>query len=124
MFKILKDKTICLTQGDVANIEISASLQDGKVYSFQPGEIVRFIICKKQNCGTIYLKKEIEVTKEEKVVSIQLIPEDTRFEKINIPTEYWYEVELNPYTNPQTIIGYDEAGEKIFRIYPEGGADK
>jgi hypothetical protein len=34
MFKILKDKTICLTQGDVANIEISASLQDGKVYSF------------------------------------------------------------------------------------------
>lgn len=74
MFKILKDKTICLTQGDVANIEISASLQDGETYSFKPGEIVRFIICKKQNCGIVYLKKEVEIAEEKKVVSIQLNP--------------------------------------------------
>lgn len=34
--------------------------------------------------------------------------------------DYWYEVELNPETEAQTIIGYDEDGPKIFRLYPEG----
>lgn len=41
---------------------------------------------------------------------------------VNKPTDFWYEVELNPDTAPQTIIGYDkETGAKIFRLYPEGG---
>ena len=33
MFEILKDKTICLTRGDIANIVVSASLQDGDAYT-------------------------------------------------------------------------------------------
>ena len=41
-------------------------------------------------------------------------------EVINKPTNYWYEIELNPNTQPQTIIGYDEDGEKLFVLYPEG----
>ena len=40
MFEILKDKTICLTRGDIANIVVSASLQDGQTYTFQNGEFV------------------------------------------------------------------------------------
>jgi len=39
---------------------------------------------------------------------------------INKPTDYWYEIEINPETKPQTIIGYDENGEKILKLYPEG----
>ena len=39
---------------------------------------------------------------------------------INKPVEYWYEIQLNPDTEPQTIIGYDENGAKIFKLYPEG----
>ena len=46
---------------------------------------------------------------------------ETKFgEVINKPKQYWYEVELNPETSPQTIIGYDEEGAKLFTIYPEG----
>jgi hypothetical protein len=29
-------------------------------------------------------------------------------------------VELNPFTNPQTIIGYNDDGAKIMRLFPEG----
>ena len=52
---------------------------------------------------------------------ISLNKEDTTIgDIINTPIDYWYEVQLNPETNPQTIIGYDENGAKIFRLYPEG----
>jgi hypothetical protein len=34
--------------------------------------------------------------------------------------DYWYEVVLNDDTLPQTIIGYDEDGAKLFRLFPEG----
>lgn len=42
-------------------------------------------------------------------------------EYISKPKEYWYEIELNPETYPQTIIGYDEDGPKVLILYPEGG---
>ena len=46
---------------------------------------------------------------------------DTKIgEVINKPTDYWYEVEVNPHTNPQTIIGYGEEGAAIFKLFPEG----
>ena len=40
---------------------------------------------------------------------------------INRPQDYWYEIELNPDTMPQTIVGYDSDGPKVFRLLPEGG---
>jgi hypothetical protein len=50
-----------------------------------------------------------------------LSKEDTKIgKKVNKPVDYWYEVELNPDTYPQTIVGYDEDGAKIFKLYPEG----
>ena len=58
---------------------------------------------------------------EAESVTINLTKEDTKIaEIINKPVDYWYEIEMNPDTEPQTIIGYDEDGEKIFRLYPEG----
>ena len=39
---------------------------------------------------------------------------------ISKPKDYWYEVVLNDDSYPQTIIGYDADGPKLFRLYPEG----
>ena len=47
--------------------------------------------------------------------------EDTKIgQVINKPIDYWYEIELNPEINPQTVIGYDNDGAKIFKLFPEG----
>lgn len=121
MFVILSDKTICLTRGDVANIVVSASLQDGTLYMFKPGDVVRFRVFKRRDCACVVLQKDVTVNIETEAVTIQLSKLDTTIgDVISKPVDYWYEVEVNPDTEPQTIIGYDEAGEKIFRLYPEG----
>lgn len=121
MFVILPDKTICLTRGDVASIIVSANLQDGKAYTFKPGDVLRFQIFKKRDCRSVVLQKDVNVTENTETVIVSLSSEDTKLgELYSRPVEYWYEVEVNPDTEPQTIIGYDEAGEKIFRLYPEG----
>ena len=70
---------------------------------------------------SLEIQKDIKVTEETKHIDIELTKENTKIgEVINKPIEYWYEIELNPDTKPQTVIGYDETGEKIFVLYPEG----
>lgn len=123
MFEILKDKTICLTRGDIANIVVSASLQDGQAYTFKTGDVVRLTVYKKRGVENVLIQKDVTIETEAQTATIRLEKNDTRFgEQISTPSDFWYEVELNPETAPQTIIGYDTAGEKIFRLYPEGGA--
>lgn len=125
MFTISKDQSINLTRGDAVAIDISASLSEYEEYIFQPGDVVRFRVFEKNRCNQIVLSKEVEVSEETDVVDIQLTGEDTRIGPvIHKPTEYWYEVELNPDTAPQTIIGYDASGPKVFRLYPEGDDTK
>ena len=54
-------------------------------------------------------------------MEVMLTSKETKFgELIHKPKDYWYEVELNPMTTPQTVIGYDEDGAKVFRLFPEG----
>ncbi len=120
MFKINEDKSIYLTRGDVANITVGANL-DGQPYTFKVGDVVRIKVMKRKDCNVVLLQKDVEVLEETQAVSIFLEKEDTKIgDFINKPTNYWYEVELNPETTPQTIIGYDEDGEKQFVLYPEG----
>lgn len=122
MFKILKDKTICVTRGDIANFEVFANLEEDKPYVFNKGDVVRFQVFEKKKCSSIQIKKDFGVEEEAEAVTIYLTSEDTRIgEIINKPVEYWYEIVVNPDTAPQTIVGYDDIGEKIFRLYPEGG---
>lgn len=121
MFEVLKDKTICLTRGDIANIVVSAKLQDGKPYKFVPGDVVRFAIYKRLDCQCLVLKKDVAADAETETVTISLTMEDTKIGGIiNKPVDYWYEIVINPDTDPQTIVGYDKDGAKIFRLYPEG----
>lgn len=123
MFVIDSNKTIHLTRGDIATISISATdaTDSSSSYTFKQGDIVRLMVFKKKFCDAIMLSKIVEIDFDTEVVDIKLTTNDTKtFEIINKPTDYWYEIELNPDTTPQTIIGYDEDGPKIFRLYPEG----
>lgn len=122
MFVISEDLTIHITRGDAATFSICAGIGDTN-YEFQPDDVVRFQVFGKKDCATVVLRKDITVSESTDTVEIPLESADTTIgEVISKPVEYWYEVELNPDTRPQTVIGYDENGAKVFKLYPEGGA--
>lgn len=121
MVVVNDDLSIYVTRGDIASFFISAD-DNGHPYKFQVDDIVRIKVFGKKDCETVVLQKDFSVTVETERVEIFLTEQDTKIdETISKPKDYWYEVELNPLTNPQTIIGYDEDGAKIFRLFPEGG---
>lgn len=125
MFKIdSSSKQISITRGDVGAIEVKATHEDGSEYEFSVGDVVRVKVFERKDCGCVVLQKDVTVENEATSVFINLTSDDTKIgEIINKPTKYWYEIELNPDTYCQTIVGYDEDGEKVFLLYPEG-ADK
>lgn len=115
-----EDKSISLTRGDTVAFSVTAEI-GGVDYTFQKGDLVRLTVTEKKKCGAIVLAKDLTVSEESASVIMQLESEETKIgEVISKPVDYWYEIELNPLTHPQTIIGYDEDGPKIFRLYPEG----
>lgn len=125
MFTIESDKTINITRGDNAEICIRAldmiNNKGEKLSGFQPGEVIRLKVFEKKACENVVLQKDFSIEEETESLSLMLTEYDTRFgDVISKPVDYWYEIELNPYTEPQTIVGYDEDGAKIFRLYPEG----
>ena len=61
------------------------------------------------------------MVKDSESVEIFLSKEDTKIgDVISKPKDYWYEVVVNDDTKPQTIIGYDDDGAKVFKLFPEG----
>jgi hypothetical protein len=121
MFVIDNDMTMHITRGDTVVIAVRASV-DGTEYTFRPYDIVRLKVFEKKDCAKVVLEKDTRAEEEKDVVEVTLTKEDTTIgEVISKPVDYWYEVELNPETDPQTIVGYDEDGAKVFRLYPEGG---
>lgn len=122
MFVINDDLSIYATRGDVVYFSLTAATDEGS-RTFLAGETVRFKVFGKKDPETVLLKKDFYISEDTETVGIVL--EDTKFDNyISKPTDYWYEVELNPDTFPETIIGYDEDGAKIFRLYPEGGSEE
>lgn len=122
MFVIDNDKTIHLTRGDIAPLEISIEKENGEAYIFREGNVVRLAVYGKKDCDNIYLQKDVAVSGSTSVVDMFLVEDDTKIgEPISKPKDYWYEVVLNPETAPQTIIGYDKDGPKVLKLYPEGG---
>lgn len=121
MFVISDDMTINITRGDAAVFTVGANAGES-AYRFQADDIVRFKVFTRKDCADVVLQKDVEVSEECTIVGIDLTSEDTTIgEVISKPVDYWYEVKLNPETRPQTIIGYDENGAKVFKLYPEGG---
>jgi hypothetical protein len=120
MFAVNDDSTILCTRGDAGGLYVQATF-NGEAYTFRPLDVVRLKVFAKKDCETVVLQKSVTVQEETTQVEIMLSGDDTKFgEVISKPTDYWYEVELNPDTMPQTIIGYDENGAKIFKLFPEG----
>ena len=121
MFVINDDKSIYLTRGDIASIDVHANISETERYAFQPGDVVCLKIVEKKNYSNIVLEKDVVVTDETFSANIVLTRTDTKIGGIiNKPVDYWYEIELNPDTVPQTFIGHDNDGPKIFRLFPEG----
>lgn len=120
MLKINDDKSIYLTRGDSLAFTVTAT-EDGSVYKFKAGETVRFKVFEKKGCDCVVLQKDFLVEAETESVQIYATGAETKFgDIISKPKDYWYEVELNPETVPQTIIGYDEDGPKVLKLFPEG----
>lgn len=121
MFKVNNDLSIHVTRGDIGLLGITAKNEDETDYVFQVGDIIRLGVFEKKKFSSIKLQKDITVQEQGTEVQMPLTKEDTTIGNIiNAPVDYWYEIQLNPETNPQTIIGYDENGAKIFKLYPEG----
>lgn len=125
MFLAEEDLTLHITRGDAGEIVVRAidETTDGgeTPYIFKAGEVLRLKVYEKKNCSKVVLQKDVAVTKETEIVTIALTEADTKIgDTISKPVDYWYEIELNPFTEPQTIVGYDEDGAKILRLYPEG----
>lgn len=120
MFKINEDLSIYATRGDIVFFFVTAD-DNGTVHKFQPNDVVRVKVSTKKNCESVVLQKDFVVEAETDRVDIFLTGEDTKIgDVISKPVDLWYEIELNPLTNPQTIIGYDDDGAKIFKLFPEG----
>lgn len=120
MFKVNDDLSIYVTRGDIVFFSVAAEENGGK-YTFHAGDLVRLKVFAKKDCENVVLQKDFPVTEDTETVDIFLEEEDTKIgDVISKPTDYWYEVELNPFDNPQTIIGYDEDGAKVFKLFPEG----
>lgn len=121
MFQVDSDLTIYLTRGDMIAFAVKAKA-DGEPYVFQPGDVVRFNVCEKKNVENVIFIKDFPATEECEEVEIMLTCEETKFgAKISKPVDYWYWVVLNPLQpTAQSIIGYDEDGAKILKLFPEG----
>lgn len=121
MFKINEDLSIYITRGDSALFTVTAAENGGQPHLFQPGDVVRMTVTERKNCVNVVMQKDFPVEEELESVLIYLEEKDTKIgDTISKPVDYWYEIELNPFTDPQTIIGYDENGAKVFRLFPEG----
>ena len=122
MFQINDDKSIYVTRGDILCFNVNAvNTTDNTPYTFKPGDLLRMKVYGKKNCENVVLEKDFPITAATLEAEIFLDENDTKIgEVISKPTDYWYEVELNPLSDPQTIIGYDEDGAKVFKLFPEG----
>ena len=120
MLKVNEDNSIYVTRGDSGAFGVVTTFGDGD-YEFQPGDVLRLKVFEKKNCDNVVLQKDFSVTEATTKVEISLEGYETRIgDTISKPTDYWYEIELNPFTKPQTIVGYDDDGAKIFKLFPEG----
>ena len=124
MFVVNSDGSIYATRGDIGALEVGVKVSETEDYVFKNGDVVRLNVHKRKRPDCVVLIKDVLVDQETTIVTISLSREDTKIgDFISKPVDYWYEIELNPDTTPQTFTGYDDDGPKIFRLFPEG-ADK
>ena len=120
MFTMNDDLSIYATRGDIVFFNVAA-YEDKVMQKFRAGDVLRIKVFGKKDTENVVLQKDFPIAEECAEVAIYLDKEDTKIgEVISKPVDYWYEVVLNDDENPQTIIGYDESGAKVFKLFPEG----
>ncbi len=120
MFAVNGDMSIHVTRGDAVVFFVTAD-DDNGLRKFQVDDVIRVTVYGKKACEKVVLKKDFAVDEETDCVLLCLTGSETKIgEVISKPVDYWYDVKLNPDTNPQTLVGYDEGGAKVFRLFPEG----
>lgn len=113
------EKTLYDSNYQESDVELKSLTLE--LYEFNTGDVVRFKIMKANKCESVLKSKDITIDEPTKSIRIVLEKGDTKLEGIiSKPLDYWYEIELNPDTTPKTILGFDKAGAKIFKLYPEG----
>ena len=122
MFTLNDDLSIYATRGDIVFFFVTTEdKKTGKAYKFQPGDVVRIKVYGKKDAENVVLQKDFPITEITEKVDVFLTKDDMKIgDVISKQADYWYEVVLNDDTTPQTIIGYDEDGAKLFRLFPEG----
>ena len=121
MFVVNSDGSIYITRGDIGSLKVGMKIAEDTNYVFKSGDVVRLNVHERKHPENVVLNKYVEVTSETDIVIITLDRDDTKIgDIVGKPIDYWYEVELNPDTVPQTFLGYDVNGPKIFRLFPEG----
>ena len=124
MFKINNDDlSISLTRGDTIVFNVQAK-QGDNLYKFEEGDKVTFRVSEAKDVESVVLESSTTVTSETNdrdYVQIRVTSEEAKqsFEQSNKPIDYWYEISLDTAIGVQTIIGYDDDGAKILRVFPE-----
>lgn len=113
MFKIV-NKTFHVSRGDSGTVNLKL-----KNTTFRPEDDVVFRIYEVQGLDAApIIEVHAAVEEESDTVNILLTGEDTDFGDLgNEILDYWYEIAVN---EDRTIIGFDETGAKMFKLYPTG----
>lgn len=121
MFKVNDDKSIYVTRGDFVLLDITAE-SNGEPFEFTEGGKLIFTIYEKKNAKEVVYRQEKVIEAKTTVVELYIPSEQTKLgDTISKPVDYWYEVAFENTFGASTIIGYDEEGAKIFRLFPESG---
>lgn len=108
-------KRISVNRGDGDSQGFDFSI---KGYEFKIGDKIKIGVYEKKGYSkNSVLLKEFEIKEPTEKYRLTFTKEElTIGELIEKYVDYWYEIQLND----NTIIGSDDDGDKIFRLYPEG----
>ena len=125
MLKIDKeDLSIHLTRGDSVSLDVEVTDVDGNQYTFTGAETIVFKVSKAKDPNDVLINVEKVAEKGATFVRIVLSEIETKIGKSSgKPIDYWYEISMynRDERTTHTIIGYDDDGAKVFRVYPEIG---
>lgn len=122
MFIIDEDgTTLKVTRGQSGTITFGALTPEGEPYTFQVGDVLRLNVTKVNKENSVVMSADTIIQEETTEATISITSFDSKIGTvINKPTDYWYDIELNPDSAiAQMLLGYDDDGPKIFKLYPE-----
>ena len=122
MFKIDADgTTLKVSRGASGSLTFGATDPNGDPYIFSAGDILRLNVTKEGKENMVVMSVDATVEEDSEEVTLSITSFDSKIGTvINKPTDYWYDIELNPDSAiAQMLLGYDDEGPKIFKLYPE-----